>query len=183
MTNIHNDLSLLNLGIHEARDLVQNRPLCRLMHATTGLAEAIIRRGGRWWHVTKYVYQKLLKSNNARSIYSWKRRQSFFETQSIWHMMGTSPVSMFSNKDMYCQKVQFRLIDWLYIPLDPKRVISETFPQASLLAWYGKNTKSNATKAHIHQSKKCTKTQKTDIRPGNGVGLFSKEKISKGEDK
>jgi len=87
----------------------------RLMHATTGLAEAIIRRGGRWRHVTKYVYQKLLKSNNARSIYSWKCRQSFFETQSIWHMMGTSPVSMFSNKDTYCQKVQFRLIDWVAV--------------------------------------------------------------------
>ena len=27
MKNIHDDLSLLDLGIHEARDLVQNRPL------------------------------------------------------------------------------------------------------------------------------------------------------------
>jgi len=31
MKNIHDDLSSLDLGIHEARDLVQNRPLCRLM--------------------------------------------------------------------------------------------------------------------------------------------------------
>ena len=31
MKNIHDDLSLLDLGIHEARDLAQNRPLCRLM--------------------------------------------------------------------------------------------------------------------------------------------------------
>jgi len=30
MKNVHDDLSLLDLGIHEARDLVQNRPLCRL---------------------------------------------------------------------------------------------------------------------------------------------------------
>ena len=30
MKNINDDLSLLDLGIHEARDLVQNRPLCRL---------------------------------------------------------------------------------------------------------------------------------------------------------
>jgi len=47
MKNIHDDLSSLDLGIHEARDPVQNRPLCRLMfaqcyalvavHATIGL--------------------------------------------------------------------------------------------------------------------------------------------------
>jgi len=47
-------------------------------------------------------------------------------------------------------------------------------------------------KAHIHQSKEMyynTKKLKPgrvafyDIRPGNGAGLFAKEKISKGEDK
>ena len=31
MKNVHDDLSSLDLGIHEARDLVQNRPLWRLM--------------------------------------------------------------------------------------------------------------------------------------------------------
>jgi len=41
---------------------------------------------------------------------------------------------------------------WFYVPLDTKQVISETFLQANLLAWYGK-TKPNTTKAHIHQSK------------------------------
>ena len=30
MKNIHDDLSSLDLGIHEARDLVENRPLWRL---------------------------------------------------------------------------------------------------------------------------------------------------------
>jgi len=36
MKNIHDDLSLLDLGIHKARDLTQNRPLWRLMsvHST-----------------------------------------------------------------------------------------------------------------------------------------------------
>ena len=35
--NILDDLSSLDLGIHEARDLVQSRPLCRLMslHSAT----------------------------------------------------------------------------------------------------------------------------------------------------
>ena len=39
MKNIHDDLSSLDLGIHEARDLVQNWPLCRLMslHSATHL--------------------------------------------------------------------------------------------------------------------------------------------------
>jgi len=48
MKNIHDDLSSLDLGIYEARDLAQNRPLWRLMflhsnftlvvvHATNGL--------------------------------------------------------------------------------------------------------------------------------------------------
>ena len=31
MKNVHNDLSSLEFGIHEARDLAQNRPLWRLM--------------------------------------------------------------------------------------------------------------------------------------------------------
>ena len=31
MKNVHDDLSSLDLGVHEARDLAQNRPLCRLM--------------------------------------------------------------------------------------------------------------------------------------------------------
>ena len=31
MKNIHDDLSSLDLGIHEARDMAQNRPLWRLM--------------------------------------------------------------------------------------------------------------------------------------------------------
>ena len=31
MKNIHDDMSSLDLGIHEAGDLAQNRPLCRLM--------------------------------------------------------------------------------------------------------------------------------------------------------
>jgi len=31
MKNIHDDLSSPDLGIHEARDLAQNRPLCRLL--------------------------------------------------------------------------------------------------------------------------------------------------------
>jgi len=38
MKNIHDVVSLLDLGIHEARDLVQNhRPLCRVMslHSAT----------------------------------------------------------------------------------------------------------------------------------------------------
>ena len=37
MKNIHDDLSSLDLGIHEAIDLAQNRPLCRLMslHSAT----------------------------------------------------------------------------------------------------------------------------------------------------
>jgi len=39
---------------------------------------------------------------------------------------------------------------WFYGQLDTKWVVSETFPQANLLAWYGKN---NTTKAHIRQSK------------------------------
>jgi len=47
MKNIHDDLPSLDLGIYEARDLAQNRPLWRLMsaqcyvlvvvHATIGL--------------------------------------------------------------------------------------------------------------------------------------------------
>jgi len=74
---------------------------------------------------------------------------------------------------------------------DTKEVILDTFPKANLLAWHRKKTKPNTTKAHIRQSKEMYYSTKKikpglvtfyDIRPGKGVGLFSKEKISKGGD-
>jgi len=55
--------------------------------------------------------------------------------------------------------------------------------------------KTNTQKNAFANQKKCTTTQNKheklkpglvafyDIRPGNGAGLFSKEKIRKGEDK
>jgi len=46
MKNIHDDLTLLDLGMHEARDLVQNRPLCRLMSLHRSFAVA----GPRVWN-------------------------------------------------------------------------------------------------------------------------------------
>jgi len=56
------------------------------------------------------------------------------------------------------------------------------------LAWYGKNL--TQQKYAFTNEKKCslqhkinTKVAFYDIRPGNGAGLFSKEKISKGGDK
>jgi len=62
------------------------------------------------------------------------------------------------------------------------------------LAWHGK-TKPNTTKACIHKSNEIYNTKLTqkrhkpglvtfyDIRPENGVGLFSKENVSKEADK
>jgi len=56
------------------------------------------------------------------------------------------------------------------------------------LAWYGKKTKPNTTKAHIHKSKDMyynTENKHKNLwnliaARVNGAGLFSKEKISKG---
>jgi len=77
-------------------------------------------------------------------------------------------------------------IDWVVILRPTQHKIGHfgDVPQANLLAWYGK-TKPNTTKAHIHQSKKCTRTQNKHkklnpglvashdiIWPGNGEGLF-----------
>ena len=49
MKNIHDDPSSLDLGIHEARDLAQNRPLCGLMslHSLQGwfCHKCILKRG------------------------------------------------------------------------------------------------------------------------------------------
>ena len=83
---------------------------------------------------------------------------------------------------------------WFYVPVDTKYVISETFPKP--VSWLGmEKTKPNTTEARITQSKNIiqhkidTKKLKPglvafyDIRSGNGAGLFSKEKLSKGGDK
>jgi len=84
---------------------------------------------------------------------------------------------------------------WFYIPLDTKAVISETFPQANLLAWYERKLNLTQQMHAFTNQKKCTTTQNEhkklkpslvafyDIRPGNGAGLFSKEKISKAGEK
>ena len=68
------------------------------------------------------------------------------------------------------------------------------FPQANLLAWYGKtkpNTKSMHSPIRRNELQHKINTKKLkpslvafyDIRPGNAVGLSSKEKTSKGGDK
>jgi len=74
-------------------------------------------------------------------------------------------------------------------------VISETFPQANLLAWYGKKLNLTQQKhaftnhKNVLQHKINTKKLKPglvafyDIRPGNREGLVSKEKTSRGRDK
>ena len=62
-------------------------------------------------------------------------------------------------------------------------------PEAILLAWYGKKTKPSSTKARAFTKRnRCATTRNYanklkpglvalyDIRPGNGAGLFSKEK-------
>jgi len=69
------------------------------------------------------------------------------------------------------------------------------FPQANLLACYGKKLHLTQQKHAFTNHKKCTTTQNKnkklkpglvafyDMWPGNAVGLFSEEKISKGGDK
>jgi len=76
--------------------------------------------------------------------------------------------------------------------LDTKQVISETFPQANLIVWYGKKLNLSQHKHAFANQKKYTTTRNKqkklkpglvafyDVPPGNGAGLFSKEKISKG---
>jgi len=90
------------------------------------------------------------------------------------------------------------LIDWLVGFTShsiQSRSLRRRFPQANLLAWYGKQTKPDTTKARIHESKEtcCNRSKKLkprlvaiyDIRPGNGAGLLYSERknISKGRDK
>jgi len=56
---------------------------------------------------------------------------------------------------------------WLYVPLDTKQVISETFPKPSRLGV--EKQKPNATKARIHQSKEMYKQPKINtkkLKPG-----------------
>ena len=48
---------------------------------------------------------------------------------------------------------------WFYVPLDTKQVISETFPQVNLLAWYGKKLNLTQQKRAFTNQKKCITTQ------------------------
>jgi len=78
---------------------------------------------------------------------------------------------------------------WFYVPLN---TFSETFPQADLLAWYGKKLNLKQRKHAFTNQEKCTTTQKTKARFSRLLrhpawkqsrSLFSNEKISKGGDK
>ena len=80
---------------------------------------------------------------------------------------------------------------WFYVPFYTKWVVSKTFPQANLLAWYGKTKHNKSThspiKRNVLQYKINTKLKPGfvaiyNIQPGNGAGLFSKEKVTKGGD-
>jgi len=51
MKNIHDDPSSLDLGIHEARDLAQNRPLWRLMSAQRYALVAVHAAIGLDWNL------------------------------------------------------------------------------------------------------------------------------------
>jgi len=53
-----------------------------------------------------------------------------------------------------------RLTELFYVPLDTKQVISETLPQANLLAWYGKKQLNLTQQKHAFTNqKKCTTRQ------------------------
>ena len=58
MKNIHNDLPSLDLGIHEARDLAQNQPLCRHKNVSWMV---------KWnWHASS-VWQVWWRSHDERA--------------------------------------------------------------------------------------------------------------------
>jgi len=67
---------------------------------------------------------------------------------------------------------------WFYVPLDTKKVISETFPKP--ISWLGMEKLYLTQQNHTYTNQKKSTTQKLepglvtsyDIRPGNGEGLF-----------
>ena len=67
MKNVHDDLSLLDLGIHEARDLVQNRPLCRLAWLALLSTLALEENFCGTWFFTGYL---LLLSCSVRVLHT-----------------------------------------------------------------------------------------------------------------
>jgi len=89
-----------------------------------------------------------------------------------------------------------QLSDWVVVLRPTRHKIGhfwDVSPSQSLGAVWKKLNVTQQKHAFIHQ-KKCTTTQNNkklkpslvafyDIRPGNGAGLLSKEKISKGGDK
>ena len=56
------------------------------------------------------------------------------QTTDSWAMLEDRPLDLDPTKEIHTD----RLNDF-YVPLDTKQVISETFPRANLLDWYGKN--------------------------------------------
>ena len=84
------------------------------------------------------------------------------------------------------------LIDWLSCGFTSHSTQNRSFRRRSPepISWLGMDkTKSNTTRACIHQWNENTKTLKPglvafyDIQPGNGAGPFPKKKVSKRGDK
>ena len=83
-----------------------------------------------------------------------------------WHQLGRMQVCTSLQTDNYADQfftgrmpflspknsVKAPTGQWFYVLLDTLQVISETFPQDNLLAWYNEKTKPNTTKARIHST-------------------------------
>ena len=68
MKNIHDDLSSLDLGIHEARDLAQNRPFCTALRTRSGAIGVIYYYTN---NITLLVSEKSPASCSSPFLSNW----------------------------------------------------------------------------------------------------------------
>ena len=130
-------------------------------------------RDSEWqWHQLGHV-----------QVYTWLQTDNHASTPPLSFLQAGCPSCRPTNSDW--------LTDWVGVAvLHPTQHKNHHFGDAYPWLGYGKATKRNTTNARINQSKEIYYEYDTkklrpalvtfyDIRPGNGPGLFSKEKISK----
>ena len=87
-------------------------------------------------------------------IHTDRQTQQHMVYRRLWHpTIQLRENILMAWTEINVKHYSYWLIEWVVVlRLDTKQMISETFPQANLLTWYGKTTP-NTTKTHIHQSK------------------------------
>jgi len=74
----------------------------------------------------------------STDLYAWLFKNINFSRPQVAPAGGKAALAYRQVRSVIDWLIDWQIEFWFYVPLDTKQVISETFPQANLMAWHGK---------------------------------------------